>query len=545
MFILNASDFLAHNRFYRRQDCRQFVYRLYHRTCQGCRADLSQRDDYVSGHIIAQRHAELFEQLFPGLDVDNLLNLHLLCQPCNVRQSAYHFDSPFFLNQVFKESARAIQLRYTKVADELSTGFSSDGIEGALPQIPSYETVLHREAALYKTAGAVLKRSKSRVVPLDASECHAVWGLAKRALFSYYGHKLKAAEHFYPWIVLWQSDLEEQDGEFTESYKPIFDNLPGGEQQQMLGAFTSPWVCGVVRRSDLRELLRLAKVGLSAQIQAQQGGYPDYVDTAKSLTVERLREMCSASEPAWGSLFEKYLNSFVSLPSPYLLSSAEIDGDWCYWSQERLTDLLDALTDHWSCGTGQKASVLQRFRRLENSLCCSGIPYEYRLTEDQARSAGRSDTFDLVSLPPPNVPYLDARGRNGLWLLRSSVGDRSFRISTLSDQEYHALCIATEFLNQCYQMPDSSGRVIVAADLKDIVRAYSAKRPKVTLPNIILKKVPLRAYLNVDAFASCMLLLPEIMQLSSSEVSIRQNLTNTLPWPLFCSLKAKLAQPAS
>ena len=131
-FIFKPSDFSKFANFYRRPECREVVYRLYRKVCQGCRDDLTGRNDYVSGHIIARRHAKQFEDLFPGLDVDNLLNLHLLCQSCNTRQSAYHFESPFFLNQVFKESARAIDLRYSSIIENMQATTANSVVERAL-----------------------------------------------------------------------------------------------------------------------------------------------------------------------------------------------------------------------------------------------------------------------------------------------------------------------------------------------------------------------------------------------------------------------------
>lgn len=133
-FVLDPTKLRQLNGFYQRSECREFVYRLYNRKCQGCRTDLSSRTDYVSGHIIARRHEELFRAIYPELDVDNLINLHLLCEPCNVRQSAYHIDSPFLLAQLFKESARALDLRYEKVAQGM-TGSEALSLPSHLEQV--------------------------------------------------------------------------------------------------------------------------------------------------------------------------------------------------------------------------------------------------------------------------------------------------------------------------------------------------------------------------------------------------------------------------
>lgn len=119
-FINSAADYQHLNGFYRRAECRELVYLLYKKTCQGCQANLENRRDYVSGHIIPRRFPDEFEKYFPGLDVDNLLNLYLLCTRCNIKQSAYFLAFDHVQGQFFKQSARVIDLRYNRLITHAS-----------------------------------------------------------------------------------------------------------------------------------------------------------------------------------------------------------------------------------------------------------------------------------------------------------------------------------------------------------------------------------------------------------------------------------------
>lgn len=130
------------------------MYRLYKGVCQGCGKD-PLGSVFHLGHIIPQSHAEEFENWFPGLNVDNLLNLHLLCATCNAKQTNVYIHSPFRLNQLFAQSAAAISRRLSKVA-------------AAHDRQPSIEAVV-RQRLLTMGAKAVLSTATVAKVPSTAS----------------------------------------------------------------------------------------------------------------------------------------------------------------------------------------------------------------------------------------------------------------------------------------------------------------------------------------------------------------------------------------
>ena len=111
-------DYRVFNRFFSRPDVREILKILYDNRCQGCEQLI---DGHVrrgvAAHIIPQSYPREFEARFPGLDVDNLLNLHLLCDLCNSRASNAYIAGEFRLNQLHNWSAMTIAYRISKAFD--------------------------------------------------------------------------------------------------------------------------------------------------------------------------------------------------------------------------------------------------------------------------------------------------------------------------------------------------------------------------------------------------------------------------------------------
>lgn len=116
---LSPADFKHLNGFYSRKDARETVFRLYKGVCQGCGKPIDSAKEFHVGHIVPQTHPEEFEKRYPGLDVDNLLNLHLLHSRCNIRQSNVFLASEFRLSQMHTLAAKAIVTRLSKALEVL------------------------------------------------------------------------------------------------------------------------------------------------------------------------------------------------------------------------------------------------------------------------------------------------------------------------------------------------------------------------------------------------------------------------------------------
>jgi hypothetical protein len=113
--MFEAIEFQQFNGFYKRSDHRMVVFKLYKGICQGCNENLNGREDYDTSHILPRSKPEEFEKLFPGLDVDNLLNLYLLCHKCNRGVGKFYVNSPALLHRVYSYSARKIKSGINKV----------------------------------------------------------------------------------------------------------------------------------------------------------------------------------------------------------------------------------------------------------------------------------------------------------------------------------------------------------------------------------------------------------------------------------------------
>jgi hypothetical protein len=490
-FILKPSDFAKFANFYGRPDCREVVYRLYRKVCQGCRDNLADRDDYVTGHIIARRHRKQFEELFPGLEVDNLLNLHLLCQRCNVKQSAYHFESAFFLNQVFKESARAIDLRYSTVIEELQICAGSEVVSRALatqsPRVVKYfeELQEHLDAARL-----LLRRNRGIFITLNIDEAYDLLTLARQSLFDDGGRKVKAAESFYPWVIMTSESLEE-GAEF--SALQVFEALSKKEQKRvdseiLGGSF------GVVRREDLRQLVKLAEQGIDARAKTLLGEQVDYVDTEKSIVAERLEALLWVNKPIWEPLVNKYFRSLSLEPAAGLLKSGKQEDGWLYWAESEFSELARELSKLWP----DIPSTFAAIKRLAEDLRLCALPVA--LSTDDGGYYSTNSVFGeyLEAFDKP----LNRGGRRGLWIADPQIAGLSqVPVSSCSFKDYAHLSRAVALLEQCLEVPDFLGRVNLRYSIERMVKSYIKKHNLRKMPSLVKGK--LRGFdriLCVEAF---------------------------------------------
>lgn len=112
-----VSAYKQYNGFYQRSDVRQIIYDLYKGKCAytGEAIPLAEAD---VGHIVPQSKPELFSSLYPGLNVDNVLNLHLIRRSVNIRNSNSVVGSPLAIHNAISFSAKLVDQRLSKVLSD-------------------------------------------------------------------------------------------------------------------------------------------------------------------------------------------------------------------------------------------------------------------------------------------------------------------------------------------------------------------------------------------------------------------------------------------
>lgn len=122
-----------YNGFYRwRGDWPYALYDLYHGYCHGGFCDkkdskgnkikLERRhgDGFHLGHFWPRSQPEYFEEMWPALDVDNLMNIILLCPKCNGDTSAEILpDDSILMTEGWKRILRLIRNRWPKIKERV------------------------------------------------------------------------------------------------------------------------------------------------------------------------------------------------------------------------------------------------------------------------------------------------------------------------------------------------------------------------------------------------------------------------------------------
>jgi hypothetical protein len=109
---------IKYNGFYKTQDCREIVFKLSKGICEGCNSMIKLDKFYHVGHIVPRVDSDLFDKMYPSLDVDNLLNLHALCSTCNLKANRFQTYSVFMLNQMFNENYKKIVQKLDKILQD-------------------------------------------------------------------------------------------------------------------------------------------------------------------------------------------------------------------------------------------------------------------------------------------------------------------------------------------------------------------------------------------------------------------------------------------
>lgn len=131
--VFHPEEFKHLNSFYSRSECRAVVLQLYKGKCQSCEKDIVGNEYHVA-HIIPRSKPELMNECFPGLNVDNLLNLQLSCPVCNWREKDFVLNAPL-LRYNFNCSARVITQRLPGIVAQRNDVKPAVQISGVDPKI--------------------------------------------------------------------------------------------------------------------------------------------------------------------------------------------------------------------------------------------------------------------------------------------------------------------------------------------------------------------------------------------------------------------------
>ena len=132
-----AKTYERYNGFYRRPDVRETLYDLYGGKCAATGEEIALSDAEV-GHIVPRSQPGLFESLYPGLDVDNAINLHLISKDVNRRNRDGLAPSPHAIHNAISYSARLVENRLPKLMMARKNDRYS-GLKRALEAYPDSE----------------------------------------------------------------------------------------------------------------------------------------------------------------------------------------------------------------------------------------------------------------------------------------------------------------------------------------------------------------------------------------------------------------------
>lgn len=157
-----AVEYGRYNGFYRRADVRKVFYDLFKGKCAATGDQISLHDAEV-GHIVPRSRPEVFEALYPGLDVDNAINLHLISKDVNRRASDGIVPSPHAIHNAVSFSAKRVDQKLAKILARQSDGDYS-WLKQECEKAPDneYYTGLAKTIDAFETANEVLSNRQGR-----------------------------------------------------------------------------------------------------------------------------------------------------------------------------------------------------------------------------------------------------------------------------------------------------------------------------------------------------------------------------------------------
>jgi hypothetical protein len=155
-----------YNGFYRRANMRKVIYELYDGKCAATGQPIN-LDEADIGHIVPRSRGDIFEHLYPGLDVDNAINLHLLASWVNKRNNDAFMPAPLVIHNSVSFAASLVS---TKMENVLRY---ADGVDvSPLRQtIPSTDTAALADLELYDDLLALMSTAGGKY--LFASDQHS------------------------------------------------------------------------------------------------------------------------------------------------------------------------------------------------------------------------------------------------------------------------------------------------------------------------------------------------------------------------------------
>ena len=134
---------------------RKVIYDLYDGKCAATGQPIDLADADI-GHIVPRSRNDIFKHLYPGLDVDNAINLHLLASWVNKRNNDAFMPSPLVIHNAVSFAASLVSTkmeRILKYADGVDVSPLRQRIPltdtAALADLELYDDLL----ALMSTAG--------------------------------------------------------------------------------------------------------------------------------------------------------------------------------------------------------------------------------------------------------------------------------------------------------------------------------------------------------------------------------------------------------
>jgi len=101
------------NNFYKKQICKNIVFKLYKNKCQKCGEIIDSEGDV--SHVFPQSEKERFKEIFPNLDVHNLINLVPMHRRCNRSSGNSFIDNELLITNTLNYTEAIVSRRLKKI----------------------------------------------------------------------------------------------------------------------------------------------------------------------------------------------------------------------------------------------------------------------------------------------------------------------------------------------------------------------------------------------------------------------------------------------
>lgn len=151
---------------------RKIIYDLYDGKCAATGQPIDLADADI-GHIVPRSRGDVFEHLYPGLDVDNAINLHLLASWVNKRNNDAFMPAPLVIHNAVSFAASLVSTKMDRIL-QYADGVDVSDLRQRIPQadlqassdLDFYDDLL----ALMSTAGGKYLFANEQHNPLGLEE---------------------------------------------------------------------------------------------------------------------------------------------------------------------------------------------------------------------------------------------------------------------------------------------------------------------------------------------------------------------------------------